>query len=117
MNKFNVRTSRINNNTMQDFSFFIHGVVQTDPTNSRIRGRGVVTLLSIIKLLDSLKERKGFSRLFIESGFGAKRSFLYYLHFLQHFKLIEKETITKVCVYYYITEKGRILLDLFRDEM
>ena len=114
MNVHNLRSSKINTSTMQDFSYFIDKIISSDKTNSRISGRGVFTLLNTIKILDALKEPKRFSELYIYSGFGFKGSFLNYLHFLKYFKLIEKETVSRTCVYYSITEKGKIFLDLFR---
>ena len=69
--------------------------------------------LSLLKLLYQLNSNPmTFSDLYSKSKIRMKKSFLNYLHFCVEYKFIEKERVGSNVIY-TITEKGRIMLDLF----
>jgi len=114
MNHHNVRSSKIRTTTMREYSFFIGKVVQSDDTNSRFKGRGIYSILSTIKVLDCLTGGdKSFTDFHLECGFGMKRTFINYITMCMHFGFINKERIGHK-MFYHLTEKGKIFLDLFK---
>ena len=69
--------------------------------------------LSLLKLLYQLNSNPmTFSDLYSKSKIRMKRSFLNYLHFCVEYKFIEKERVGSNVIY-SITDKGRIMLELF----
>lgn len=81
----------------------------------KARARDFSTI-SILKLLYQLKsEPMTFSDLYIKSNIRMKRSFLNYLHLCMEYSFIRKEPIGSNMIY-FITEKGRTMLDLFMQK-
>ena len=69
--------------------------------------------LSLLKLLYQLNSNPmTFSDLYSKSKIRMKRSFLNYLHFCIEYKFMEKERVGSNVIY-SITDKGRVMLDLF----
>ena len=69
--------------------------------------------LSLLKLLYQLKGNPmTFSHLYSKSKIRMKRSFLNYLHLCVDYNFIEKETVGPNVIY-TITDKGRVMLNLF----
>ena len=69
--------------------------------------------LSLIKLLYQLKGNPmTFSDLYSKSKIRMKRSFLNYLHLCVDYNFIKKEAVGSNMIY-TITDKGRVMLDLF----
>lgn len=69
--------------------------------------------LSLLKLLYQLKGNPmTFSDLYSKSKIRMKKSFLNYLHLCVDYNFIKKEPVG-VNMIYTITDKGRIMLDLF----
>ena len=69
--------------------------------------------LSLLKLLYQLKGNPmTFSNLYSKSKIRMKRSFLNYLHLCVNYNFIEKEAVGPNVIY-TITDKGRLMLNLF----
>ncbi len=69
--------------------------------------------LSLLKLLYQLKGNPmTFSHLYSKSKIRMKRSFLNYLHLCVDYNFIEKEAVGPNVIY-TITDKGRLMLNLF----
>ena len=69
--------------------------------------------LSLLKLLYQLNSNPmTFSDLYSKSKIRMKKSFLNYLHFCVEYKFIEKERVGSNVIY-TITDKGRVMLELF----
>ena len=69
--------------------------------------------LSLLKLLYQLKSNPmTFSNLYSKSKIRMKRSFLNYLHLCVDYSFITKEAVGPNVIY-SITDKGRIMLNLF----
>jgi predicted transcriptional regulator len=69
--------------------------------------------LSLLKLLYQLKGNPmTFSHLYSKSKIRMKRSFLNYLHLCVDYNFIEKEAVGPNVIY-TITDKGRVMLNLF----
>jgi hypothetical protein len=69
--------------------------------------------LSLLKLLYQLNSNPmTFSDLYSKSKIRMKRSFLNYLHFCIEYKFMEKKRVGSNVIY-SITNKGRVMLDLF----
>ena len=69
--------------------------------------------LSLLKLLYQLKGNPmTFSQLYSKSKIRMKRSFLNYLHLCVDYNFIEKEAVGPNVIY-TITDKGRVMLNLF----
>ena len=69
--------------------------------------------LSLLKLLYQLKGNPmTFSELYSKSKIRMKRSFLNYLHLCVEYNFIQKKSVG-VNVIYSITDKGRVMLNLF----
>ena len=69
--------------------------------------------LSLLKLLYQLKNNPmTFSNLYSKSKIRMKRSFLNYLHLCVDYSFITKEAVGPNVIY-SITDKGRIMLNLF----
>ena len=69
--------------------------------------------LSLLKLLYQLKGNPmTFSELYIKSKIRMKKSFLNYLHLCVDYNFVQKESVG-ANVIYTITDKGRIMLNLF----
>ena len=69
--------------------------------------------LSLLKLLYQLKGNPmTFSNLYSKSKIRMKRSFLNYLHLCVNYNFIKKEAVGANMIY-TITDKGRVMLDLF----
>jgi hypothetical protein len=69
--------------------------------------------LSLLKLLYQLRGNPmTFSNLYSKSKIRMKKSFLNYLHLCVDYKFIEKEAVG-ANVIYTITDKGRVMLELF----
>ena len=78
----------------------------------RARARDFSTL-TVIKLLYQINCRPmTFSDLYASSKIRMKRSFLNYLHFCVDYNFVKRET-RESSVYYTITERGKIMLNLF----
>ena len=72
--------------------------------------------LSLLKLLYQLKGNPmTFSHLYSKSKIRMKRSFLNYLHLCVDYNFIEKETVGPNVIY-TITDKGRVMLNLFMQK-
>lgn len=72
--------------------------------------------ISILKLLYQLRcSPMTFSNLYVKSNIRMKRSFLNYLHLCVAYNFIRKEPIGANKVY-FITDKGRVMLDLFMQK-
>jgi predicted transcriptional regulator len=69
--------------------------------------------LSLLKLLYQLKGNPmTFSQLYSKSKIRMKRSFLNYLHLCVNYNFIKKEPVGPNVIY-TITDKGRLMLNLF----
>ena len=69
--------------------------------------------LSLLKLLYQLRGTPmTFSDLYSKSKIRMKKSFLNYLHLCVDYKFIEKKAVGANMIY-TITDKGRVMLDLF----
>ena len=72
--------------------------------------------LSLLKLLYQLKGNPmTFSHLYSKSKIRMKRSFLNYLHLCVNYNFIEKEAVGPNVIY-TITDKGRLMLNLFMQK-
>ncbi len=72
--------------------------------------------LSLLKLLYQLRGNPmTFSNLYSKSKIRMKRSFLNYLHLCVDYNFIKKEPVGPNVIY-TITDKGRIMLDLFMNK-
>ena len=72
--------------------------------------------ISILKLLYQLRcEPITFSDLYVKSNIRMKRSFLNYLHLCMTYNFIRKEPIGSNMIY-FITDKGRTMLNLFTQK-
>ena len=72
--------------------------------------------LSLLKLLYQLKGNSmTFSNLYSKSKIRMKRSFLNYLHLCVDYNFIEKEAVGPNVIY-TITDKGRLMLNLFMQK-
>ena len=72
--------------------------------------------LSLLKLLYQLKGNPmTFSQLYSKSKIRMKRSFLNYLHLCVNYNFIEKEAVGPNVIY-TITDKGRVMLNLFMQK-
>ena len=81
----------------------------------RARARDFSTI-SILKLLYQLKcSAMTFSNLYVKSNIRMKRSFLNYLHLCITYNFVRKEPMGSNMVY-FITDKGRTMLDLFTQK-
>jgi hypothetical protein len=69
--------------------------------------------LSLLKLLYQLKGNPmTFSNLYSKSKIRMKKSFLNYLHLCVNYNFVQKEAVGSNMIY-SITDKGRIMLNLF----
>lgn len=117
------RYSTVSNTVIDNYPYFISELIERTEVNSKIIAKDF-SLISIIKLLDCLKSDELSAKVFfMESGIYMKRSFLNYTSLCLKFGFIKKERgDTRFrrgggkMVYYSITEKGKILLDLFNHE-
>jgi predicted transcriptional regulator len=91
--------------------FIIHRDEQVlDAVKARTRD---FSTLSLIKLLYQLKGNPmTFSDLYSKSKIRMKKSFLNYLHLCVDYNFIKKEAVGSNMIY-TITDKGRIMLNLF----
>ena len=81
----------------------------------KTRARDFSTI-SILKLLYQLRYGPiTFSDLYVKSNIRMKRSFLNYLDLCMAYKFIRKEPMGANMVY-FITDKGRTMLDLFTQK-
>ena len=72
--------------------------------------------LSLLKLLYQLKGNPmTFTNLYSKSKIRMKRSFLNYLHLCVNYNFIEKEAVGPNVIY-TITDKGRVMLNLFMQK-
>jgi hypothetical protein len=72
--------------------------------------------LSLLKLLYMLRGNSmTFSDLYSKSKIRMKRSFLNYLHLCVDYNFVQKEAVGSNVIY-SITDKGRIMLNLFIDK-
>ena len=72
--------------------------------------------LSLLKLLYQLKGNPmTFSHLYSKSKIRMKRSFLNYLHLCVDYNFIEKKAVGPNVIY-TITDKGRVMLNLFMQK-
>ena len=72
--------------------------------------------LSLLKLLYQLKGNPmTFSNLYSKSKIRMKKSFLNYLHLCVNYNFIEKEAVGPNVIY-TITDKGRVMLNLFMQK-
>ena len=72
--------------------------------------------LSLLKLLYQLKgSPMTFTNLYSKSKIRMKRSFLNYLHLCVNYNFIEKEAVGPNVIY-TITDKGRLMLNLFMQK-
>ncbi len=72
--------------------------------------------LSLLKLLYQLRNNSiTFSDLYAKSKIRMKRSFLNYLHLCVNYNFIEKEAVGPNVIY-TITDKGRVMLNLFMQK-
>src|SRR5690349_17385636 len=95
------------------FPYFIKSSETSSNGVTKIQAKEF-SLLNIIKLLSAIRlYDMTFSELYRSSNIIMKRSYLNYLDLCKHFDLI-KQTKLQYSTVYSITEKGKILLDLFR---
>jgi DNA-binding HxlR family transcriptional regulator len=81
----------------------------------KARARDYSTL-SLLKLLYQLRSTPmTFSDLYLKSKIRMKRSFLNYLHLCVDYNFVKKESIGPNVIY-SITDKGRVMLDLFMQK-
>lgn len=81
----------------------------------KARARDFSTL-SLLKLLYQLGcSSMTFSDLYTNSKIRMKRSFLNYLHFCVDYNFVTKQSVGQ-CVVYSITERGRMMLNLFMQK-
>lgn len=81
----------------------------------KARARDYSTL-SLLKLLYQLKSTPmTFSDLYSKSKIRMKRSFLNYLHLCVDYNFVKKESVGPNVIY-SITDKGRVMLDLFMQK-
>ena len=81
----------------------------------KTRARDFSTI-SILKLLYQLRcNSMTFSDLYVKSNIRMKRSFLNYLHLCVSYNFVRKDPIGSNMIY-SITDKGRIMLDLFMQK-
>lgn len=84
-----------------------------DAIKARIRD---FSTISILKLLYQLRcGPMTFSDLYVKSNIRMKKSFLNYLHLCLSYRFVRKEPIGSNMVY-SITDKGRVMLDLFMQK-
>jgi hypothetical protein len=81
-----------------------------DAVKTRARDYSTLTLLKLLYQLSS--EPVTFSDLYTNSKIRMKRSFLNYLHLCLDYDFVRKEPAGS-CMMYTITERGRIMLNLF----
>ncbi len=94
------------------FSDFIINRGEQVLDSVRARARDFSTI-SILKLLYQLRcSPMTFSDLYMKSNIRMKRSFLNYLHLCTKYNFVRKEPVG-FNMMYHITDKGRIMLDLF----
>lgn len=99
----------INTEILEQFPYFVKhsGHIINDLSKARLREFNVIT---IIKLLSAIRYcDMTFSELHRSSNICMKRSYLNYLDMCKHFGLIEKRNGA-----YHCTDKGKVLLELFR---
>jgi DNA-binding HxlR family transcriptional regulator len=81
----------------------------------KARARDYSTL-SLLKLLYQLRSTPmTFSDLYLKSKIRMKRSFLNYLHLCVDYNFVKKESIGPNVIY-SITDKGRVMLNLFMQK-
>lgn len=81
---------------------------------SLIKSSSDFRILSMLKLMYPLTETPlNFSSLYYKSGIRMKVSFLKYLRVCQELGFIEKAGKVRQNQYYALTDKGRLLLNLF----
>lgn len=113
MNFHKIRTTKVSNELIEKFPYFVGEIINRDSMNTRMRGKEFY-IMRIISVLHPLSEGdKTFHELFRASGFGYKRGFLNYLDMCREFGFLEKDKLS-YHMWYRITDKGRILLELFR---
>ena len=112
MNFHKVTSSKVPNEIVEIYPYFIGQIVGQDDSNTRIKGREFY-VMSILKILYPLSQGdKTFQELYNCSTFGYKKGFLNYLDMCKTFGFIEKNKLSYY-MWYRITEKGKIFLELF----
>ena len=72
--------------------------------------------LSLLKLLYQLRGPPlTYTDLYTKSSIRQKRSFMNYLNLCVEYKFVKKESVD-IYVFYSLTEKGRIMLNLFMEK-
>lgn len=107
-------TTRIRNETLEQFPYFINKILSNTSSHTRIIVKNFSTL-TIIKMLHCLENNeRNASEFYLKSGVGMKRVFLRYVNLCLEFRLIQKERCGAKNVIYSVTERGKIFLDLFK---
>lgn len=111
---------RVKNSIALKYPYFINEVISKDSMNMRVFTKAS-SIFTIIKILDPLITGEYHaSELFRKSTIGLKRSFYHYIRICLNFGFIIKDRDAGAGggkrVHYSITEKGKILLDLFNIE-
>lgn len=113
MNIHKVRTTKVSNELIDKFPYFVGKIVSKDDMNTRMKGREFYIMRIISVLHPLLDGDKTFHELFRSSGFGYKRGFLNYLDMCREFQFLEKEKLS-YHMWYRITDNGKTFLELFK---
>ena len=84
-----------------------------DAIKARARDYSTLSLLKLLYQLRSTPMK--FSDLYLKSKIRMKRSFLNYLHLCVDYNFVKKESIGPNVIY-SITDKGRVMLNLFMQK-
>lgn len=107
------KSAVINSSLLETFPYFVKESKQAtrDLSKARLREFNVITIMKLLSAIEYCDMT--FAELYRSSNICMKRSYLNYLDMCKHFALLEQ---TKVGLYsvYHITEKGKVLLELFR---
>ena len=114
MNLHKIKTLQLNNQLPETYPYLIMELGDRSLNYTRVRPKNF-TIIQVIRLLDCLIDGDiSYARLFRKSGWGMKKSFINYIHFCVHFRLIKKEKVGQYMIY-SLSEKGKIFLDLFKN--
>lgn len=114
MNFHKIKTLQLENQFTEAYPYFILELGDKSLNYTRVRPKNF-SIIQILRLLDCLVDGDiSYAKLFRRSGWGMKKSFINYIHFCIHFKLITKEKVDQYMIY-NLTEKGKIFMDLFKN--
>jgi predicted transcriptional regulator len=108
------RLSYIKTELMEKFDWVEGDIIGRVNSFTTIRSNSDFVLLSVLKLLFPLSAGQlNFMKLYNSSGLRMKKSFINYLDFCIQMKLVNKLEKDGLYQYYEITDKGRLLLNIF----